>query len=179
MTSQLDQYRYCALRHLSRLLSIALTALFPQIGYRSEIKDGKKTWSFWISGEIEEAPKRSRDTGNIPFTSNPGPIIDHRAIEYELFRPTMGDNGFNDQRNKDVVPFNPAMSALYGCNNNMVALAVRALCIDLPLVSICPHIPCHSSYQTGCRRRKNSHLLLCQIPRQKRDETEQCTEHGA
>jgi hypothetical protein len=33
-----------------------------------------------------------------------------------------------DFRNKDVVSFMPLLSALFGCNNNTVCLAVRTMC---------------------------------------------------
>ena len=72
---------------------------------------------------VEPGPRRTQPDGaKITFHSNPGPIIDARAIEYELHRPTMGAG---DRRNKDVVPFHPAISAMFGSNNCTVPLTVR------------------------------------------------------
>ena len=72
---------------------------------------------------VEAGPRRHQATGNIPYATNPGPIIDARAIEFEMHRPTMGDV---DRRNKDVVSFQPIISAVFGCNNCVVPMTVRS-----------------------------------------------------
>jgi hypothetical protein len=95
-------------------------------------KGTKKQWAFEIFTQVEPAPRRKRDAeGNIPFRSNPGFLVDNRAIEFALHRPTMHLDGEpkeklgSDKRNKDVVIHSSLMSGLYGSNNNLSALTVR------------------------------------------------------
>jgi hypothetical protein len=88
---------------------------------------GKKQWSFSFFNKIEPAPRRKRAEGDIPFRSNPGYLIDNRAIEFELHRPPMtlpgeADENASDNRNKDVVLHSTLMSGLYSSNNNLSAL---------------------------------------------------------
>jgi hypothetical protein len=58
-------------------------------------------------------------------------LVDNRAIEFALRRPTMHldgepeDKPGSDKRNKDVVIHNTLMSGIYGSNNNLSALTVR------------------------------------------------------
>lgn len=94
-------------------------------------KGSKKQWAFDFFKEVEPAPRRKRDLqGDIPFRSNPGYLVDNRAIEFALHRPAMPLDGDekdkpSDKRNKDVVIHSTLMSGIYGSNNNLSALTVR------------------------------------------------------
>jgi hypothetical protein len=120
-------------------LQSKLFILHKQIKYTVEAaasKGAKKQWSFELFTTVEPAPRRKRDVGgNIPFRSNPGYLVDNRAIEFAMKRPSMhwpGDprDQPSDKRNKDVVIHSTLMSGIYGSNNNLSALTVRN---NLPL----------------------------------------------
>lgn len=81
----------------------------------------KRKWQFDVLPAVEPGPRRHQAAGVIPYSANPGPVIDPRSIEYEMHRPTMG---LADRRNKDVVSFQPIVSAVFGCNNCVVPLTV-------------------------------------------------------
>jgi hypothetical protein len=93
-----------------------------------------KKWTFDIVHDIESAPRRSRseEQGDIPFRSNPGYLVDNRAIEFAMKRPLMMWTGetlqnASDKRNKDVVIHSSLMSGIYNSNNNLSALTVQII----------------------------------------------------
>ncbi len=101
-----------------------------QVHYE-QVGEGKlKVWVYREMPKVLPPPMRNSAERNVSFHDNPGPIIDERAIEFELNRPHMPKNvpeeERTDLRNKDVVSFNDVLSFLYACNNNVVALAAAA-----------------------------------------------------